>query len=61
MAGESRNWLPPSEVQASTSTTMVAGGASSALNSSSHSSGKLGRKALRLRHMSHWPVNPWMQ
>ena len=58
-AGESRNWLPPSEVQQSTHTTMH-GGASPPANSASTSSGKLRRNGERFRHMSSWPVRPWM-
>ena len=60
VAGESRNWLPPTEVQQSTNTTTTGGGASSPLKRASQSSGKLGRKALRPCHMSSWPVYPWI-
>ena len=59
MPGESRNWLPPSEVQQSTQTTTT-GGASPAANIASASSGKFRRNGARLRHMSSWPVSPWI-
>jgi hypothetical protein len=50
-----RNWLPPSEVQASTRTT-IAGGQPLDANSVSISSGVVGRRAVRFHHMSTWPV-----
>jgi hypothetical protein len=59
VAGELRNWLPPSEVQQSTNTTMAGGGGSDPsgpANSASTSSGTVGRRALRFHHMSTWPV-----
>ena len=60
IAGESMNCEPPSFVQASTHTT-TAGGTSPDAKTSSHSSGYvLAPNAGRLRHMSSWPVYPWI-
>jgi hypothetical protein len=59
VAGESTNWLPPSDVQQSMKTTRHCGVWPSE-KSSSTSSMKSGRIGLRFCHMSSWPVNPWM-
>ena len=54
------NCEPPSFVQASTQTT-TAGGTSPDAKTSSQSSGYvLAPNAGRLRHMSSWPVYPWI-
>ena len=54
------NCEPPYDVQASTATTS-AGGQPSPAKSLSMFSGVLGRKAVRFRHMSTWPVMPWIR
>ena len=54
MLDELRNWEPPSEVHASTKTT-IASGHSPAANISSMRSTLVGSNAVRPTHMSTWP------
>ena len=54
------NCEPPYDVQQSTKTT-IAGGQFSSANSRSIRSSVFGRKEERFRHMSIWPVIPWIR